>query len=193
MQVLIIKARRWTETKSEVTILNKIISPFGTSLSMLISTSATCRQCPSHVMNVLIITIAKPDKRADVLLDALSLALLRYNFLQERAVVECWLDIWFTYDRNSQSSLTSNFPTQCHFVDENSKLCVTIFLFGHICSFKKFKQASDLWNLNPKIFSPTSYRTTVTYFCGHVINPLCTCMQKQFVPQNTSRIKPSPN
>lgn len=39
------------------------------------------------------VTIANPESRAEVLLEAFSLARLRYNFLQERAWTEWWLDV----------------------------------------------------------------------------------------------------
>jgi len=47
--------------------------------------------------------MAKPDSKADVLLDAFSFALARYRRRHDRAWTVCWLVISFTYDLASHS------------------------------------------------------------------------------------------
>lgn len=49
------------------------------------------------------VTIANPDRRADVRLEALSLARLRYSFLQDRACSECSFRLMLFQPRTGQT------------------------------------------------------------------------------------------
>lgn len=68
------------------------------------------------------VTMANPESRADVRLDALSLARLRYSFLQDSACRECSFRLMLRLESNSlfcrfyfgpRRKQTSNIPTEC--------------------------------------------------------------------------------
>lgn len=105
MHVLIINASMWTATRSVVQMANATNISVGTLVSLLICTStiATCgnKYCIEQWLNAwnqiclcqnvqvyvkvcVLITIANPDRRADVLLDAFNLARLSCSFLHDR-------------------------------------------------------------------------------------------------------------
>ena len=44
------------------------------------------------------LAIEKPDRRAEVRLDAFNFALARYSRLHDKACKVCWFDISLTYD-----------------------------------------------------------------------------------------------
>lgn len=75
-----------------------IIRSYYPALKPEIASFSCCKVTLTYAsaLIVLILTIAKPDSSADVLLDAFNLALLKYSFRQDKAVVVCWLDIWLT-------------------------------------------------------------------------------------------------
>lgn len=66
--------------------------------------------------------MANPESRADVRLEALSLARLRYSFLQDSACRECSFrlmlrleskSLFFRYYSGPRRKQTSNIPTEC--------------------------------------------------------------------------------
>lgn len=76
MQVLIMRANRWTATRTVVQALKAMSSPGGYLWSRSSWTSTMA-------------TIANPDNRAEVRLVAFNLARLKYSFLHDRACKEC--------------------------------------------------------------------------------------------------------